>query len=62
MGAWGEAATDRREAYKALFRALLDTGQLQDMRAVWQAGTQLGNEYFRENLAQIPVSSNIQFG
>jgi putative transposase len=40
----------RLEAYKALFQAHLDHGALNDIRAAWQTGTPLGNEYFRERI------------
>lgn len=48
----GKTVTSRCEAYKALFRAHLDEGQLQDIRAAWQTGTLLGDEYFREKIEQ----------
>jgi putative transposase len=46
----GKTQASRCEAYKALFKAHIDEGQLKDIRAAWQTGTPLGNEYFREKV------------
>ena len=43
-----KTVVNRCEAYKALFKAHLDEDQLKDIRAAWQTGTPLGNDYFRE--------------
>ena len=46
----GKTQASRLEAYKALFRAHLDEEDLKDIRAAWQTGTPLGNEYFKEKI------------
>lgn len=48
----GKTVSSRCEAYKALFRAHLDENELGDIRAAWQTGTPLGNEYFRDKIEQ----------
>jgi putative transposase len=40
----------RLEAYKALFKAHLDKGVLDEIRSAWQTGTPLGNDYFRQKI------------
>jgi REP-associated tyrosine transposase len=40
----------RLEAYKALFKAHLDKGVLNDIRSAWQTGTPLGNDHFRQKI------------
>jgi putative transposase len=40
----------RLEAYKALFKAHLDEGVLDEIRSAWQTGTPLGNDYFRHKI------------
>ncbi len=44
----GRTNTDRQEAYRALFKAHVDEKDLDDIRAAWQTGTPLGNDYFKE--------------
>lgn len=46
----GKTAASREEAYKALFKAHVDAVDLKAIRAAWQTGTPLGNEYFREKI------------
>lgn len=46
----GRTAKQRQEAYRALFKAHIDQKQLDDIRAAWQTGTPLGNDYFREKI------------
>jgi putative transposase len=40
----------RLVAYKDLFRTHLDSDELKSIRAAWQTGTPLGNDYFREQI------------
>ncbi len=40
----------RQEAYKALFKAHLDEGVLDEIRSAWQTGTPLGNDDFRQKV------------
>lgn len=40
----------RTTAYNALFKAHVDTEILTEIRAAWQTGTPLGNEYFRKKV------------
>ena len=42
--------SERRAAYRSLFKAHIDENELDDIRAAWQTGTPLGNEYFREKI------------
>lgn len=46
----GASKPSRMSAYKALFKAHLDEDVLGDIRAAWQTGTPLGNDYFREKI------------
>ncbi len=46
----GKTKATRRETYKDLFRAHIDAEQLKSMRAAWQTGTPLGNDYFKEKI------------
>lgn len=48
--ALGKTKPSRLEAYKALFKAHIDEAELKDIRAAWQTGTPLGNEYFKEKI------------
>lgn len=48
--ALGKNLQSRLNAYKGLFQAHLDQGVLGDIRAAWQSGTPLGNDYFREKI------------
>lgn len=36
--------------YKALFKTCVDEDELDDIRAAWQSGTPLRNEYFKEKI------------
>ena len=40
----------RLEAYKALFKAHVEPGALEQIRAAWRTGTPLGNDHFRERI------------
>lgn len=42
----GKTEKGRQTAYKALFREVIDTESLTDIRNAWQTGTPLGNERF----------------
>jgi putative transposase len=46
----GRTVKQRQEAYRALFRAHIDEKALNDIRAAWQTGTPLGNDYFRQKI------------
>lgn len=46
----GDSDTARQQACKALFKAHVDQLQLSEIRAAWQTGTPLGNDYFREKI------------
>lgn len=46
----GTGEVSRMTAYKALFKAHVDTETLNDIRAAWQTGTPLGSDYFREKI------------
>jgi putative transposase len=46
----GSSAKQRLEAYRELFKVHIDSDQLEDIRAAWQTGTPLGNDYFREKI------------
>lgn len=48
--ALGRTTPARLEAYKGLFKAHLDKGVLDDIRAAWQTGTPLGNDYFKQKI------------
>lgn len=46
----GKTDISRQEAYRALFKAHIDEKDLKDIRAAWQTGTPLGNDYFKEKI------------
>lgn len=46
----GRSQAARQDAYKALFKAHMDAETLSDIRAAWQTGTPLGNDFFREKI------------
>lgn len=46
----GRTKASRQEAYKALFKAHLEQGDLNDIRSAWQTGTPLGNGDFRQKV------------
>ncbi len=46
----GETNASRLEGYKVLFKAHIEEEDLKDIRAAWQTGTPLGNEYFKEKI------------
>ncbi|MCW9088534.1 MAG: transposase [Gammaproteobacteria bacterium] len=48
--ALGKTLPTRLTAYKALFKAHLDKGVLDDIRSAWQTGTPLGNDFFRQKI------------
>lgn len=48
--ALGKTQPTRLAAYKALFKANLDSGVLDDIRSAWQTGTPLGNDFFRQKV------------
>jgi len=46
----GKNSESRISAYKALFKARVEKDSLDQIRAAWQTGTPLGNDYFREKI------------
>ncbi|HEC13755.1 MAG TPA: transposase [Acidiferrobacteraceae bacterium] len=46
----GRTVSSRLEAYRALFKAHIETSELKAIRVAWQTGTPLGNDYFREKI------------
>jgi putative transposase len=48
--ALGKTQATRLEAYKALFKAHLESGVLDDIRSAWKTGTPLGNDNFRQKI------------
>ena len=46
----GKNMTQRIAAYRTLFAAHIDKDSLRVIRAAWQTGTPLGNDYFREKI------------
>ena len=48
----GSDLNARLLAYKALFKAHLEEGALDEIRAAWKTGTPLGNVYFKEKIEQ----------
>jgi len=48
--ALGRTEKQRMEAYRELFKAHLDDNDLRDIRASWQTGTPLGNDYFKQKI------------
>ena len=50
--ALGHTQAQRLEAYTALFKAHIDTEELGVIRACWQTGTPLGNDYFKQKIEE----------
>ncbi len=50
--ALGKTQATRLKAYKALFKAHIDEGALDDIRSAWQTGTPLGNGDFRQRIEE----------
>lgn len=48
--ALGRTAAQRKEAYRGLFKAHLDDDEVKKIRAAWQTGTPLGNDYFKDKV------------
>ena len=48
--ALGRTRAKRLDAYKALFKAHIDNEELGIIRASWQTGTPLGNDYFKQKV------------
>jgi putative transposase len=48
----GKTPASRCDAYRALFKAHIDETQLKDIRAAWQTGTPLGNDFFKQKIEQ----------
>ena len=46
----GKTQSARVDAYKTLFKAHLEKGELDRIRSAWQTGTPLGNDYFRQKI------------
>lgn len=46
----GKTKAQRLDAYKSLFKAHIDEKQLAVIRASWQTGTPLGNDYFKQKV------------
>lgn len=57
--ALGRSANQRREAYRALFKAHIDDEEMTEIRSAWQTGTPLGNEYFK---AQVEAKLKTKVG
>lgn len=51
--ALGRSLADRQAAYRDLFRTVLDSGELKELRAAWLTGTPLGNDRFRDNIERV---------
>ncbi|MDA1107068.1 MAG: transposase [Proteobacteria bacterium] len=45
-----KTAVQRKEAYRALFKAHVDQSEMNEIRAAWQTGTPLGNDYFKHKV------------
>ena len=48
----GRSRSQRLEAYKVLFKAHIDDEELEVIRASWQTGTPLGNDYFKQKIEE----------
>jgi len=48
--ALGRTTAQRQDAYRELFRAHVDEDEMKKIRAAWQTGTPLGNDYFKEKV------------
>jgi putative transposase len=48
--ALGRTVLQRNQAYRELFKAHVDDGVLNEIRASWQTGTPLGNDHFKEKV------------
>ena len=48
--ALGRTYEQRKEEYRALFKAHVDEAELKKIRSSWQTGTPLGNDHFREKV------------
>ena len=48
--ALGRTAAQRKEAYRALFKAHIDEEGLKQIRSAWLTGTPLGNDYFKAKI------------
>jgi putative transposase len=48
--ALGRTRANRQVAYRDLFKVHVDETELKSIRAAWQTGTPLGNDYFREKI------------
>lgn len=48
--ALGKSVIQRKEVYRALFKAHIDSDDIKQIRAAWQTGTPLGNDYFKEKV------------
>lgn len=46
----GRTVVERRERYRALFKAHIDEEGLAEIRSAWQTGTPLGNAYFKSKV------------
>ncbi len=46
----GGTKVTRCENYKGLFKAYINDEQLKSIRAAWQTGTPLGNDYFQKKI------------
>lgn len=55
----GRTSTLRKEAYRALFKAHIDENEVKNIRAAWQTGTPLGNDYFK---AQVEAKLKMKVG
>ncbi len=48
----GKSHNERTHAYKALFAGTEDKNELDKIRAAWQTGTPLGNDFFKDEVEQ----------
>ncbi len=48
--ALGKTSDERKEAYRALFKAHIYEDDMKQIRAAWQTGTPLGNDYFKTSV------------
>ena len=46
----GRTKKNRQEAYKSLFKAYIDTKEIEAINAAWLTGTPLGNERFKQEI------------
>ncbi len=50
LSALGRSQATRQGAYKALFKARLEEGRLEEIRSAWETGTPLEENRFKEQI------------